>query len=260
MNCILYQFGDGVARITLNRPEKLNSLNAAMQGELSQAVERTLADGARTLVITGAGRAFCTGQDLAERATPPGAPPPDLGHSIETWYKPLVLGLRALPIPVIAAVNGAAAGAGANLALACDIVLAARSAFFIQAFSKLGLAPDCGGSYFLPRLAGSARAMGLALTGEKLPAEQAEAWGLIWKCVDDDRLMTESESLAARFAQGPPLGYAAIKRELHASPHNTLAQQLDLERDTQRELGRSEDYREGVVAFMEKRPAVFRGK
>lgn len=260
MNSILYQFGAGVARITLNRPDKLNSLNAAMLGELRQAIGRCEADGARSLVLTGAGRAFCTGQDLAERITPPGAPPPDLALSIETYYKPLVLALRALPIPVIAAVNGAAAGAGANLALACDIVLAARSAFFVQAFSKLGLAPDCGGSYFLPRLAGSARAMGLALTAEKLTAEQAESWGVIWQCVDDDRLMPEAEALAARFAQGPPLGYAAIKRTLHASAHNTLEQQLDLERDTQGALGRSEDYREGIAAFMEKRPAVFKGK
>lgn len=260
MSAILYQFSDGVARITLNRPDKLNSLNEAMHGELRQAIGRVQTDGARSLILTGAGRAFCTGQDLSERVTPPGAPPPDLGLSIETHYKPLVLALRALPLPVIAAVNGAAAGAGANLALACDIVLAARSAFFIQAFSRLGLAPDCGGSYFLPRLAGTARALGLALTAEKLPAEQAAAWGMIWQCLDDDKLMPEAEALAVRFAQGPPLAYAAIKRALYASPHNTLEQQLDMERDTQGQLGRSEDYREGVAAFMEKRPAVFKGK
>ncbi|PKO71306.1 MAG: 2-(1,2-epoxy-1,2-dihydrophenyl)acetyl-CoA isomerase [Betaproteobacteria bacterium HGW-Betaproteobacteria-14] len=260
MSAILYQFSDGVARITLNRPDKLNSLNEAMHGELRQAIGRVKTDGARSLILTGAGRAFCTGQDLSERVTPPGAPPPDLGLSIETHYKPLVLALRALPLPVIAAVNGAAAGAGANLALACDIVLAARSAFFIQAFSRLGLAPDCGGSYFLPRLAGTARALGLALTAGKLPAEQAAAWGMIWQCLDDDKLMPEAEALAVRFAQGPPLAYAAIKRALYASPHNTLEQQLDMERDTQGQLGRSEDYREGVVAFMEKRPAVFKGK
>ncbi|MBX3647287.1 MAG: 2-(1,2-epoxy-1,2-dihydrophenyl)acetyl-CoA isomerase PaaG [Rhodocyclaceae bacterium] len=260
MSAILYQFSDGVARITLNRPDKLNSLNEAMHGELRQAIGRVQTDGARSLILTGAGRAFCTGQDLSERVTPPGAPPPDLGLSIETHYKPLVLALRALPLPVIAAVNGAAAGAGANLALACDIVLAAQSAVFIQAFSRLGLAPDCGGSYFLPRLAGTARALGLALTAGKLPAEQAAAWGMIWQCLDDDKLMPEAEALAVRFAQGPPLAYAAIKRALYASPHNTLEQQLDMERDTQGQLGRSEDYREGVAAFMEKRPAVFKGK
>ena len=260
MSAILYQFSDGVARITLNRPDKLNSLNEAMHGELRQAIGRVQTDGARSLILTGAGRAFCTGQDLSERVTPPGAPPPDLGLSIETHYKPLVLALRALPLPVIAAVNGAAAGAGANLALACDIVLAAQSAFFIQAFSRLGLAPDCGGSYFLPRLAGTARALGLALTAGKLPAEHAAACGMIWQCLDDDKLMPEAEALAVRFAQGPPLAYAAIKRALYASPHNTLEQQLDMERDTQGQLGRSEDYREGVAAFMEKRPAVFKGK
>lgn len=260
MGDVLHEIRDGIARITLNRPDKLNSFTVALHGELRQAIERTRAEGARVLILSGAGRAFCTGQDLAERIAPPGTPPPDLGHSIETWYKPLVLALRALPIPVIAAVNGAAAGAGANLALACDIVLAARSAVFIQAFSRLGLGPDCGGSYFLPRVAGTARAMGLMLTADKLSAEQAEQWGLIWKCVDDDRLMPETEALAARLVQGPPLAYAAIKRALYASSDNTLEQQLDLERDAQRALGRSEDYREGVTAFMEKRPPSFRGK
>lgn len=260
MGDVLHEIRDGIARITLNRPDKLNSFTVALHGELRQAIERTRAEGARVLILSGAGRAFCTGQDLAERIAPPGTPPPDLGHSIETWYKPLVLALRALPIPVIAAVNGAAAGAGANLALACDIVLAARTAVFIQAFSRLGLGPDCGGSYFLPRVAGTARAMGLMLTADKLSAEQAEQWGLIWKCVDDDRLMPETEALAARLVQGPPLAYAAIKRALYASSDNTLEQQLDLERDAQRALGRSEDYREGVTAFMEKRPPSFRGK
>ncbi len=259
MSSILLEFHDGVARITLNRPDRLNSFSAEMRGELLGAIERVGAEGARALILTGAGRAFCTGQDLAERVSPAGAPPPDLGQSIETFYKPLVLALRALPLPVIAAVNGAAAGAGASLAFACDIVLAARQAFFIQAFCRIGLGPDCGGSYFLPRLAGTARAMGLALTGERLSAEQAAQWGLIWQCVDDDRLMPEAEALAARFALGPPLAYAAIKRTLYASPDNTLEGQLDLERNAQRELGRSDDYREGVTAFIEKRAAQFRG-
>ncbi len=260
MSSVLYQFHDGVARITLNRPDRLNSFSEAMRGELRQALDRVRTEGARALILTGAGRAFCTGQDLAERVMPPGAPPPDLGRSIETFFKPLVLELRALPLPVIAAVNGAAAGAGANLAFACDIVLAARSAFFIQAFCRIGLAQDCGGSYFLPRLAGTARAMGLALTGERLTAEQAADWGLIWQCLDDEKLMPEAEALAARFAQGAPLAHAAIKRALYASPDNTLEQQLDLERDAQRALGTSEDYREGVAAFMEKRAPNFRGK
>lgn len=261
MRLVTLDLHDGIARITLNRPEKLNSLHAAMHEELREAIAKVRSsEDARALILTGAGRAFCTGQDLAERVVPPGAAPIDLGESIEKNYKPLVLALRALPFPVIAAVNGAAAGAGASLALACDIVLAARSAVFIQAFSNIGLGPDGGGSYFLPRLIGSARAMGLALTAETLSAEQAAQWGLIWKCVDDDQLMTEAESLTTRFALGPPLAYAAIKRALHASSGNTIERQLDLERDSQRALGYSEDYREGVTAFLAKRPPRFKGK
>lgn len=260
MSLVTLDLHDGIARITLNRPEKLNGLNAAMHEELRGAIAQLRSSPARTLILTGAGRAFCTGQDLAERVVPPGAAAIDLGDSIEKNYKPLVLALRALPFPVIAAVNGAAAGAGASLALACDIVLAARSAVFIQAFSKIGLGPDGGGSYFLPRLAGSARAMGLALTAETLSAEQAAQWGLIWKCVDDEQLPGEADALASRFARGPALAYASIKQALHASPANTIEQQLDLERDRQRELGYSEDYREGVAAFMEKRAPRFKGK
>jgi len=256
---ILFDLRNGIARITLNRPDKLNSFNTAMHVELREAIARTRDEGARVLLITGAGRGFCSGQDLADRVTAPGAPPPDLGHSIETIYKPLTLALRNLPMPVICAVNGVAAGAGANLALACDIVLAARSASFIQAFCKIGLMPDCGGSYFLPRMVGSARAMGLALLGDKLPAEQAAAWGLIWKCVDDDQLMPEAEAMATHFASAPTKGLAAIKRALNASADNTLEEQLDVERDNQRELGRSDDYREGVNAFIAKRTPKFTG-
>ena len=257
---ILFDLRDSIARITLNRPDRLNSFNAAMHGELREALARTRDAGARVLLLTGAGRGFCAGQDLSDRVVAADAPPPDLGLSIETHYKPLVLAIRALPMPVICAVNGVAAGSGANLALACDIVLAARSAVFIQAFCKLGLVPDAGGTYFLPRLVGPARAAGLALLGDRLPAEKAEAWGLIWKCVGDANLMSEAEALAAHFAQAPTRGLAAIKRALQDSAGHTLEQQLDCERDTQRELGRGEDYREGVLAFMEKRMPVFKGK
>ena len=257
---ILFDLRENIARITLDRPDRLNSLNAAMLGELRDALNRTRDGSARVLLLTGAGRGFCAGQDLSERVFAAGAAPPDLGHSIETCYKPLILSIRALPMPVICAVNGVAAGSGANLALACDIVLAGRSASFIQAFCKLGLVPDAGGTWFLPRLLGSARAMGLALLGDRLPAEQAAAWGLIWKCVDDGSLMAEAEALAAHFAQAPTAGLAAAKRALQASAGNTLEQQLDCERDSQRELGRSEDYREGVTAFMEKRAPGFKGK
>ena len=249
----------GVATITLDRPQRLNSFTVAMHGELHAALDAVRGDrSVRCLVLTGAGRGFCAGQDLNDRAVDPGQAV-DLGASIEQYYKPLVLGLRALPLPVIAAVNGVAAGAGANIALASDLVFAARSASFIQSFSKIGLVPDSGGTYFLPRLLGTARAMGLALLGDKLSAEQAEAWGLIWKCVDDDALMPTVSALAAQLAQGPTRGYARTKQALYASGGLTLEQALDVERDYQRELGFSPDYREGVAAFMEKRAPRFSG-
>lgn len=257
---ILFSVADGSARLTLNRPERLNSLNAAMHEELQHALARVAADnGVRVLVLTGAGRGFCAGQDLSDPALAPGAGALDLGVSIEKYYGPLVQALRALPIPVLCAVNGVAAGAGANLPLACDIVIAARSARFVQAFCKLGLIPDTGGTYFLPRLLGHARATGLALLGKQLSAEQAVAWGLIWQCVDDDQLAAETDALARHFASAPTLGLARTKQALQASGLNTLAQQLDLERDCMRELGRSADYREGVAAFMEKRAPRFTG-
>jgi len=197
---------------------------------------------------------------LSDRAVAPGAAPVDLGESIESNYRPLVLGLRNLAVPVVCAVNGVAAGAGANIALACDIVIAARSASFIQAFCKIGLIPDSGGTFFLPRLVGTARAMGLAMLGEKLTAEQAEEWGLIWKCVDDAQLASTVDGLLVHLAQAPTKGLAAIKRALYASSTATLEDALTHERDVQRELGQSDDYREGVAAFLAKRPPRFTGK
>lgn len=251
----------GIARLTLNRPEQLNSFNDAMHAEVRDALDRVRADaGLRVLLLTGAGRAFCAGQDLADRAVAPGAEPVDLGASIERNYRPLVLALRRLPLPVVCAVNGVAAGAGANIALACDIVIAAKSASFIQAFSKIGLVPDSGGTYFLPRLVGTARAMGLAMLGERLIAEQAAEWGLIWQCVDDAELSATVENMVRTLAGAPTAGLAATKRALYAAAGNSLEAQLDLERDLQRALGRSDDYREGVAAFIAKRAPRFAGR
>ena len=258
---ILFGIDGGIARLTLNRPDRLNSFNDAMHTEVRDALGRVRAGGgARVLLLTGAGRGFCAGQDLSDRAVAAGDAPVDLGVSIERNYKPLVLGLRSLPMPVICAVNGVAAGAGANIAFACDLVIAARSAIFIEAFSKLGLIPDTGGTYFLPRLVGTARAMGMALLGEKITAEQAAAWGLIWQCVDDAELAPTAERLATHFAQAPTRGLARTKQALYASGGNTLEAQLDIERDYMRELGASDDYREGVAAFMAKRPPKFSGR
>ena len=252
---------DGLATLTLNAPDRLNAVSRKMIGELKQCWEELAADASvRAVLLTGAGRGFCAGQDLSDRKVVPGGEPVDLGESIERNYKPLVLGLRALPKPVIAAVNGVAAGAGANLALACDLVVAARSASFVQAFCRLGLVPDSGGTYFLTRGLGAQRAMGLALFGDKLPAEEAERWGLIWRCVDDAELMTVAGDMARRLATGPTLGFARTKQAIHAAEVRGLEAQLDLERDFQRELGYSEDYREGVGAFMERRAPAFRGR
>jgi 2-(1,2-epoxy-1,2-dihydrophenyl)acetyl-CoA isomerase len=257
---ILLAVEDGVARLTLNRPDKLNSFNVAMHLEVRDALERIKAEKtARVVVLAGAARGFCAGQDLGDRAVTPGAAPVDLGDSVEKYYAPLVLTLRALSMPVVCAVNGVAAGAGANLALACDIVIAAKSAHFIEPFCKLGLIPDTGGTYFLPRLVGTARAMGLALLGDKLSAEQAASWGLIWKCVDDDKFAEETSALARHFASAPTKGLAHAKQAIYASPGNSLKAQLNLERDLMRELGNSGDYREGVAAFMEKRAPRFTG-
>jgi 2-(1,2-epoxy-1,2-dihydrophenyl)acetyl-CoA isomerase len=258
---ILFGISAGIATLTLNRPDKLNSFTAEMHGEVRAALEQLAADKTvRVLVLTGAGRGFCAGQDLGDRAVAPGGAPVDLGDSVEKYYAPLVLALRALPMPVICAVNGVAAGAGANIALACDIVIAARSASFNEVFCKLGLIPDTGGTYFLPRLIGSARATGLAMLGDRLSAERAEQWGLIWKCVDDAALADEVAALARHFSTAPTLGLARAKQALQASGLNTLEQQLALEAGMMRELGYTEDYREGVSAFMEKRSPAFRGR
>lgn len=249
------------AVLALNRPALLNSINTAMHGELREALREIRGNPAiRCLVLTGAGRAFCSGQDLAERVVPDGGPAPDLGESLDRRYNPLVRALRGLEVPVVCAVNGIAAGAGCGLALACDLVIAARSASFVLSHSGLGLVPDAGATWFAPRLVGWARAMGMAMLAEKISAEQAEAWGMIWQCVDDDRLSEETLALAHRLATRPGRGAALIKRALNASSENTLDRQLDLERDLQRLAGRTEDYREGVAAFMAKREPRFKGK
>ena len=258
---ILYSCASGVARLTLNRPQRLNAFNDVMHAELREALAEVGRDTSiRALLLTGAGRGFCAGQDLDDRAVAPGGAAVDLGASIDRNYRPLVLALRTLRVPVVCAVNGVAAGAGANLALACDLVVAARSASFIQAFCKLGLVPDSGGTYFLPRLVGTARALGLALLGERLTGEEAAAWGLIWRCVDDAELGPVADELCARLAQGPTRGLVATRQALHAAAANSLEQQLDLERDLQRELGYGDDYREGVAAFVGKRAPRFTGR
>jgi 2-(1,2-epoxy-1,2-dihydrophenyl)acetyl-CoA isomerase len=258
---ILFEVRNGVARLTLNRPDRLNSFNDAMHAEVRDALASVRSDASvRVLLLTGAGRGFCAGQDLSDRAVAPGAAPVDLGASIERNYRPLVLALRSLPVPTVCAVNGVAAGAGANLALACDLVVATRSASFIQAFCKIGLIPDSGGTYFLPRLVGSARAKGLAMLGDKLPAEQAAAWGLIWRCVDDDAFASTVDELVAQLAVAPTRGLVAARQAIDAASANSLPAQLDLERDLQRELGNGADYREGVAAFLAKRPPQFTGR
>ena len=254
MASVLISHEAGVQTITLNRPEALNAFTPEMHKELRAALEQALDDAAiRAVLLTGAGRGFCSGQDLSQRKVEPGAAPIDLSVSLGSYYNPLVRRLRQLPKPVVCAVNGVAAGAGANIALACDVVLAARSASFVQSFARLGLVPDSGGTWFLPRLVGPARAMGLALLAEPLPAEDAERWGLIWKVVDDAQLMSEATALARKLAAGPTKGYGLIKRALQASQGNSLDAQLDLERDLQREAGFSEEYRKGVAAFLEKK-------
>ena len=256
---IQYETRSGVARITLNRPERMNSFTALMHEELRAAIGLVSVDGSRVLVLTGAGRGFCAGQDLNDRSVAPGQAV-DLGESVAKNYAPLVKSLRALPMPVIAAVNGVAAGAGCNVALACDLVIATESASFLQPFCKLGLIPDTGGSYFLPRLVGTQRAMGLALLGDKLSARRAAEIGLIWECVADAEFSARIDAVATQLGNGPTLGFARTKQAIYASPNNTFDEQLALEGKLMRECGFSEDYREGVAAFKEKRAAAFKGR
>lgn len=257
---IIFEIKDGVARLTLNRPDRLNSFTVKMHGEVAAALAEVETNkAARVLVLTGAGRGFCAGQDLNDRAVAPGAEPVDLGHSVENYYSPLIKRLSGLRMPVICAVNGVAAGAGANIALACDIVIAARSAKFIESFANIGLIPDSGGTWHLAKHVGQARALGMALTGEPIPAETAANWGLIWRCVDDDKLGEEVDTLATKFAAGPTRGLAATKASIRAAWMKDLHAELDIERDLMRELGRSHDYLEGVAAFMEKRKPKFTG-
>jgi 2-(1,2-epoxy-1,2-dihydrophenyl)acetyl-CoA isomerase len=246
-----------VARITLNRPDRLNSFTVRMHEELRDALGN-LGD-ARVLVLTGAGRGFCAGQDLNDRAVTPGQAV-DLGETVENYWNPLVRTIATIPQPVIARVNGVAAGAGANIALACDIVIAAKSAKFIESFSAIGLIPDSGGTWHLPRLIGQARALGLALTGEPLSAEKAAEWGLIWKTVDDEALDAEVDAIANKLAGLPPLGLAATKEMIRSSWQYSLDEELTRQAGAMRRLGFTEDYREGVAAFLEKRQPSFTGR
>ncbi|ETX30125.1 2-(1,2-epoxy-1,2-dihydrophenyl)acetyl-CoA isomerase PaaG [Roseivivax isoporae] len=258
---VLCAFADGVLTLTLNRPEKLNAFDEDMHVALRAGFDRAATDdGVRAVLVTGAGRGFCAGQDLGNRDPRKWTEPPNLGRTLDTYYNPLLKRIRGLAKPVICAVNGVAAGAGANVAIACDLVLAARSARFIEAFAKIGLVPDAGGTWTLPHLVGEARAKALALTGEPISAEDAARWGLIWKVVDDDALMDEARALAARLAAGPTLGLGLTKKLIQEAPGRSLEAQLDAERDAQARAGRSADYAEGVTAFLEKRPARFVGR
>lgn len=258
---ISLQIEAGAAFLTLNRPDRLNSFTVEMHEEMQSALTKIEGDqNVRALLLTGSGRGFCAGQDLNDRAVAPGSEPADLGYSCETYWNPMVRRLSEMPIPVICAVNGVAAGAGANLALACDIVIAAQSAKFIQSFANIGLIPDSGGSWILPRLIGQARAMAITLTGEPVSAKKAESWGMIYRVVENEALLEEATALTKRLASGPTKGLSETKKRIRLSPLNTLQEELDLERDAMRMLGNSKDYAEGVSAFLEKRKPVFSGQ
>lgn len=258
-NTIIFSIESGVASLTLNRPDRLNSFTAEMHEEVQKAFSQIDSDKTvRCMLLTGAGRGFCAGQDLSDRAVAPGEEGVDLGASVDKYYNPLIRKITSIPIPVICAVNGVAAGAGANIAIACDVVLAAKSAKFIESFANIGLIPDSGGTYHLPRLLGQARALGMALTGDPLSAEKAEEWGLIWKSVADDELMNEASKLASKFANGPTQGLAQIKSLIRSSWKRDIVAQTDLERDTMRMLGKTEDYKEAVDAFLNKRKPIFK--
>ncbi|KYQ79745.1 enoyl-CoA hydratase [Acinetobacter lactucae] len=258
---IIAEEKNGVGYLTFNRPKALNSFNVDMHREVAEVLNLwTKNPDVRCVVISGEGRGFCAGQDLGDRVVDPNAEAPDLGYSIETYYNPLIKTIVNMPKPVICAVNGVAAGAGANIALACDLVIAAKSANFVQAFCRLGLVPDSAGTWFLPRAVGHARAMGLTLLGDKLPAETAKEWGMIWDVVEDAELKTKVTELAERLAKQPTFGLSLIKKAIHQSSNNTFDEQVLLERDFQRIAGRSEDYREGVQAFMNKREPNFKGR
>lgn len=258
---IIAEEKNGVGYLTFNRPKALNSFNVDMHREVAEVLNLwTKNPDVRCVVISGEGRGFCAGQDLGDRVVDPNAEAPDLGYSIETYYNPLIKTIVNMPKPVICAVNGVAAGAGANIALACDLVIAAKSANFVQAFCRLGLVPDSAGTWFLPRAVGHARAMGLTLLGDKLPAETAKEWGMIWDVVEDAELKAKVTELAERLAKQPTFGLSLIKKAIHQSSDNTFDEQVLLERDLQRIAGRSEDYREGVQAFMNKREPNFKGR
>ncbi|SMX48442.1 enoyl-CoA hydratase-related protein [Maliponia aquimaris] len=253
---ITYQLADRVATVTLNRPDVMNALNTQMRAEITHAVTRGGTE-ARVVVLTGAGRAFCSGQDLGDRAN---AANLDLERTLRDEYVPMLRAIFDCPVPTISAVNGAAAGAGANLALAADVVIATESAFFLQAFARIGLIPDAGGTWFLPRQMGLAKAMGAALFAEKITARQADDWGMIWEAVPDDGFAAHVQARAAHLAKGPTAAYARVKQALRGSFDNDLEQQLAVESRLQGECGKTRDFKEGVVAFMEKRPAVYEGR